>query len=191
MEYPKMQSADVPIFPLLKSHDWEAQHLCIFQNFNDLDKPPVPLIAFCQDTEDGYTMITRQAAEKNGWTADSLRAQAQENIDAYQAQWEDFGESMLTASGSDFSSEKMLSKPFLLDAQQQLGAERILVAAPRRTVLYAANDDMDEDAMEMFKMIIAKTLSDDSYGHQRISPLIFRFENAEVVGALIAEDVDD
>lgn len=176
-----------PIYPLLKSYDWNAKDLCVFQNFNDLDKSPVPLVAFCQDTDAGYGLVTRQAAEKNGWSAEGLRELAQENIDAYPAEWDEFQGFFLTASGQDFSSEKMLSRSFLLEAHERLGAEKILVAAPRRTVLYAVNDDLSDEAMTMFITIVATTLADDSYGHQVISPLIFRFQDANLVGALIAE----
>lgn len=175
------------IFPLLKTYDWNAKDLAVFQNYGGIDKPPVPLVAFCVNADDNYQIVTSQTAEKNGWTADTLRTQAQKSIDTYPAKWEKIEDFVLTASGQDFSAEKMLCKAFLKDAQKQLGAKQILVAAPRRTVLYAANSEMSDEAREKFNLLLAKTLQDDSYGNQYISPLAFRFEDGEMVGALIIE----
>jgi hypothetical protein len=58
------------------------------------------------------------------------------------------------------------------------------------TVLYAAPSDLSDESMELFKTIVSKTLDDDSYGHQKISPLIFRFDRGELVGALIVKQVE-
>jgi uncharacterized protein YtpQ (UPF0354 family) len=189
---PRASHADErPIFPLLKAHDWNARNLCVFQNYNGVDKPPMPLIAFCHNRVDSYQLITKQAAGRNGWTAADLRRKAQKNIDAYPCRWEPFRGFMLTASGKDFSSEKLLCKEFLLEAHRLLDAKRILVAAPRRTVLYAAANDLKDESLELFKTIVAETLADDSFGHRKISPLIFRFEGGDLIGALIVKPVED
>ena len=176
------------VFPLLKRYDWNAKEFAVFQNFGGIDKSPVPLVAFCQNADRSYQIITKQTADKNSWTVDALRAQAQQSIDAYPAKWELFGGFMLTASGQDFSAEKMLCQAFLKDAQKQLGAKEILVAAPRRTVLYAANNEMSEESREKFQLLLAKTLQDDSFGNQYISPVVFRFKDGELIGAMIIKE---
>jgi uncharacterized protein YtpQ (UPF0354 family) len=185
-QQPRKAPDDEPrVFPLLKAYGYPHKELCVFQNYNGIDKSPVPLVAFCHDTPDGYQLITKQAAEKNGWTVESLREQAQKNIDAYPCRWERYRGFLLTASGKDFSAEKLLCKDFLLEAHKLLRAKKILIAAPRRTVLYAASNDLQGDSLELFKTIVAETLADDSFGNPKISPLIFRFEDGEPAGALI------
>ena len=188
-ESPKAANVDQPILPLLKAYDWNGKDLCPFEHFNGLDKSPMPLIAFCRNEPDNYVLITKQAAKKNGWTIDNLREQAQQNIDDYPCRWQRYRGFMLTASGKDFSAEKLLSRAFLLEAQKMLGVKTILVAAPRRTVLYAAKNDLDEKSLELFKEIISQTLADDSFGNPKISPLIFRFKDGKLVGALIVKTV--
>ena len=84
----------------------------------------------------------------------------------------------------------MLCPGFLSKAQKILGAKKILVAAPRRTVLYAAANDLNEESLEVFKTIVSETLADESFGHQKISPLIFRFEDGKLIGALIVKQVE-
>jgi uncharacterized protein YtpQ (UPF0354 family) len=139
--------------------------------------------------EDSCQLITKQAATKKGWTAESLREKAQQNIDAYPCRWESLRGFMLTASGKDFSAEKLLCKGFLMQAHKMPCAKRILVAAPRRTVLYAASNDLKDEPLELFETIVAETLADDSFGNQRITELIFRFEDGELVGALVVKQV--
>jgi hypothetical protein len=57
------------------------------------------------------------------------------------------------------------------------------------TVIYAASNDLKEEQLELFEELVAETLADDSFGHQKICPLIFRFENGKLVGALIVKQV--
>jgi uncharacterized protein YtpQ (UPF0354 family) len=187
-EPPKAQDGEPPVFPLLKASDYPHKQLCIFQNYNGIDKSPVPLVAFCHDKPGGYQLITKQAAEKNGWTMEGLREMAQKSIDAYPCRWERYRGFLLTASGKDFSAEKLLCKDFLLEAHKLLRAKKILVAAPRRTILYAASNNLQGESLELFKTIVAETLADDSFGNQKISPLIFRFEDGEPAGALIIKE---
>ena len=88
-----------------------------------------------------------------------------------------------------FSSEKLLCKDLLMQAHKMLDVKTILVAAPRRTVIYAAANDLNDERLELSKTVVAETLADGSFRHQKISPLIFRFENGELVGALIVKQV--
>lgn len=180
------------IYPILQAYDWSHKDVAAFKHFHDLDKPPVPLITFCYDDAETYKILSKAALEARGDSLDALMAEAQKNIDAYEAEWETTSDYMLTASGRDFSAEKMLCKAFVVDAQKMLNAKQVLIAAPRRTVLYAANAEMSDEQMEEFRVLLAHTLADESYGNELISPLAFRYEDGELVGAVVlSEKADD
>jgi hypothetical protein len=99
-----------PVYPLLKAYDWNVKEHCVFRNFNGVDKNPIPLIAYAVEKADQFQIVTKQAAKNSGLSKEQLSAEAQKNIDAYEAKWESVKEFMLTASGKPFSAEKFFVK---------------------------------------------------------------------------------
>lgn len=93
------------------------------------------------------------------------------------------GVPLATSSGKEFSAERVLDRAAMLEAHQLLGADRIIVAAPRRTCLMATRDG---PAMTTFIKLVMYTYHDDSYGHAPISPAMFVLERGEIKGILFA-----
>ena len=61
------------------------------------------------------------------------------------------------------------------------------MGVPRRTVIYAANADAPEEAMQEFYMVFKATLMDDSFGNAPITNRLFRFADGELIGAELVE----
>jgi hypothetical protein len=79
----------------------------------------------------------------------------------------------------------------MIAAQKKLDCKRVLVAAPRRTVLYAIDADSGKEQMDLFRKLLSHTLKDDSFGNQYISPLAFRFQDGEIIGAMIIREEEN
>ena len=176
---------DRPIYPILKAHDWIAKEHAVFQHFLGKDKPPIPLIGYGYDTAENFVFITKD--DDKAKDLDGLHAEAMKNIEAYPVQFERINEHLITASGKDFAAEKILCKAHLIAAQKELGAEKILVGIPRRTVFYAANADAPKAKLDEFSYVFKYTYTDDSYGNAPITNLLFRFQDGELIGAMIVD----
>jgi len=177
--------SDPIIYPILKEYNWVAKPFAVYKHYMDSDKPPVPLIGFGYDTTDNFIFLTQDKLGER--SIDDLYAESLSNLQKEEAEWENFTDFMLTASGKTFSSEKILDPEFLKDAQTRLDTDEILVAVPRRTVIYAARADLAEQQMAKFKHIVAYTLKDDSFGNAFITNLLFKFKEGVFSGALIVE----
>src|SRR5262249_55393105 len=158
-------------YPLLKAYDWRAKEHAVFKNFLDKDKPPIPLIAYGYNLKDDYIFVTRD--ELGARSPDALDAEAMANLARVDIALGKIDDNTLTASGHDFSAEKMLSPAFILAAGKLLHTKNVLVSAPRRRVLYAFNAAAPPDKRDVFFHVVGHTLADDSFGNALITNLVF------------------
>lgn len=173
-----------PVYPILKAHDWDHQGIALHEPFQGSEKPPMPQIGYGYNAADHYVFLTTQ----DGRPLDEVRPEALANLKAYdQARWEAIVPGVLTASGTDLSSEKILDPAFLKEAQGILKAKQILVGVPRRTVIYAVDAALSESDMTRFYEVFRYTWNDDSYGNAPITNLLFKYEDGVMVGALVVE----
>ncbi|OBC02682.1 hypothetical protein A5785_02400 [Gordonia sp. 852002-50395_SCH5434458] len=176
-------SACMQIFPILKEYHWVGKHFALFQNLLDIDREPMPLIAYGYNQADQYQFLTTGATDQ---TIEQIHAQALANLAAAPAQWEGSG-SILTGSGYDFSAEKILDPGFIAEAQRLLGSTTIEIAIPRRTIIYATAAVPGTPAHDEFSTVVWRTWLDDSFGNAPITPMVFRFDGAQIVGATVLE----
>ncbi len=171
------------IFPILKPHDWPHRHLVAHRLIGD-NIPSAPVVAFGFDAGQQYQFVP---ASKAG-DPESLFAEALGNLATLNYDWE-LGESnglpFATSSGKEFSAERVLDSKAMQECQRLLKAERILVAAPRRTCLMATRDGLTDEAMALFVQLVFYTYNDDSYGHAPISPAIFVLQDGVIQSVLI------
>jgi len=177
--------AQHPIYPILKASDWPAKDLSAYEPFAGNDKPPMPLIAYGYESDAHYIFVGKADLTKRPLA--DIKQEALANIEKYPADWQTINAHVITASGKDFSAEKILSKAFLIEAQRRLNAKKILVGVPRRTVIYAADEGAPKDALEMFYRVFRHTFEDDSYGNAPITNLLFEYRDGELVGARMVE----
>lgn len=171
------------IYPLLKPHDWPHQRLVAHRKLMD-DPAGVPIVAFGFDTGDNYQFVPANQCDD----VDKLYQEALANLAKLDYPWET-GESnglaFVTSSGKEFSAERLLDPAAMQEAHRLLGADRIIVAAPRRTCLMAVRDG---PALTTFVKLVMYTYHDDSYGHAPISPAMFVLEGGVIVGVMFATD---
>jgi uncharacterized protein YtpQ (UPF0354 family) len=172
------------IYPILKAWDWPAKEFSVSEPFAGTDKPPVPLIAYGYETDDHYIFVGK--ADLASRSLAEIKREALANIEKYPVAWQAITSHVLTASGKDFSAEKILSMEFLIEAQHRLNAKSILVGIPRRTVIYAADGGAPKDALEMFYRVFRHTYEDDSFGAP-ITNLLFEYRNGALIGAKAIE----
>lgn len=173
------------IYPILKAWDWPAKEFSAYEPFEGRDKPPVPLVAYGYDTGDHYTFVGK--ADLANRSLAEIKREALANIEKYPVAWEPITSHVLTASGKDFSGEKILSKQFLIEAQRRLNAKRILVGVPRRTVIYAVDGGAPQDVLDEFYRVFRHTYEDDSFGNAPITNLLFEYRDGDLVGAKAVE----
>jgi hypothetical protein len=171
------------VFPILQPYGWSEKATALHEPFAGADKPPVPVIGYGYAI-DGKTVYLQQEGDRS---LDEVKAEAQKNIEAWASVWDPVNPRVLTASGKRYSSEKLLDPGFLKKAQETLGAQRILVGVPRRTVLYAVNADAAPADMDEFIEVFDYTWKDDSYGNDALSNLLFEFTDGEMTGAKLVE----
>lgn len=168
------------LYPILKHYSWNAKSHVIYQNYLGIDESPVPLIAYGYDTPENYVFLTKKSMTINesvaGMTA--LNDMAVANLCAQEASFQNIGPHALTASGDSYSAEMILCDNFLAKAQALLGTDNILVAIPRRTVIYIAKKAMTEQEKKRFYMLVSYTYQDDSFNHAQITDLIFEFNKS-------------
>ncbi|NLR92954.1 DUF1444 family protein [Flammeovirga agarivorans] len=166
------------IYPLLKTSDWVGKDFSIFKNFPISSKAPLPLIAFGYDLGEQFMFYTKDDLKKEKVSEDAIYKQAMANLKEIKVPFES-GPGFYTASGNDFSAEKILDTDFLLEAQKKMGAYKIIVAIPRRTVMYLTDANSTEEQLKLFQKLVHTTYLDDSYGNAPITNLLFTFEGAE------------
>jgi hypothetical protein len=169
------------VYPVLKAYDWPAKPYAVYKHFLDKDKPPIPLIGYGYSTSENYVFVTKE--ELGARSLDSLHAEAMANLERVELAWDRIDDNTLTASGHDFSAEKTLCPDFVVAAARTLHAKSVLIATPRRRVVYAFNAAAPEDKRKLFFAVVAHTLNDDSFGNALITNLVFEYEGDKVVRA--------
>ncbi|MEP9395528.1 hypothetical protein ABLE92_17050 [Gordonia sp. VNQ95] len=174
-----------PLYPILKNYDWNAKPFARYRNFLGVDRDPMPLIAYGYSEEATYRFLT--STDLTDRTVDDVHAEAMENLAAVEIGWESFDSTSLTASGHDFSAEKILDPQFITEAQQILGCSTIEVCVPRRRVIYATSATPGTREHQEFSGVVWHTWLDDSFGNAPITNMFFRFDGSQVVGATVLE----
>lgn len=171
------------IFPLLKPHDWPHRNLVAHRLIAD-GLSDAPIVAFGFDAGNQYQFVPTSKVTD----PESLFAEAMANLSTLKYDWE-LGESnglpFATSSGKEFSAERVLDPNAMKECHRLLKAERILVAAPRRTCLMATREGLPDDIVAMFVRLVFYTYNDDSYGHAPISPAIFVLQDGVIQSVLI------
>lgn len=171
------------VFPLLKPSDWPHAELVPHARIGTPEEQII--IAFARDVGDNYELITTTAPEAAD--SDELHARALANLGALHYEWERAdtqGLIMATCSGHEFAAEKLLDPDAMRQAHQLLRSEEIIVAAPRRTCLYAFPRSVldNPETTQLMMKVVYYTFMDDSFGNAPITSLMFVLRDGAPVG---------
>ena len=173
------------VYPMLKTGEWQgigyAQSLPYIMENGGLHLA----IVFAQDAGDRFEYITKPELEKPG--VQENYAKWQSNIDAYPYEIvlaQSLDNRVFTASGQDFSAEKILSPAFLAEACAVLKTDRLIISAPRRRCLMATSYHEDFNMLENFFRLHFAAWREDDYGNEPITEMVFLADGNRVTYAV-------
>jgi len=185
IEQVKSRSNNV-IYPILKPGDWVGLKAgAISQTIVGDPKNPQLVIAFGYDTPENFVFLMARDLENKD--PQKVVGQAFKNLEAVPSQFvanQALDCKVLTASGHDFSSEKILNKNFMMIAHKLLNTEEILVSIPRRRCMMVTARSVDEKTLNIFGNLHNNAWLDDSYGNAPIINALFVLKNGEIDGLI-------
>jgi hypothetical protein len=170
------------IYPILKPGDWVGIKAgALTKTIVGEKENPKVVIGYGYDTPNNFIFLTYQDLEKK--PVQEILQESQDNIDNFQSQFEvskKLEGYVLTASGSDFSSEKILCKAFMLEAHKLLKADEIIVSIPRRRCMMITSKNAPKEILDMFVLLHQDAWVDESYGNAPIANMFFVLRNGEM-----------
>ena len=172
------------IYPILKPGDWVGIKAgAIKQTLVGDEQNPQVVIGFGYDTPENFVFLTQQHLEK--MDANQILNEAYQNLEDYKTEFEyskALDNKVLTSSGLDFSSERILSKNHMLKAHQMLNADEILVTIPRRRCMMVVAKNSEKELLNTFVGLHQNAWQDDSYGNAPIANMLFVLKCGDIVG---------
>ncbi|WP_282116039.1 hypothetical protein [Cellulophaga baltica] len=174
------------IYPILKPGDWIGLKAGAIKStlIGDEENPKV-VIGFGYDTPDNFVFLTHKHLET--MDANKVLQEAFQNLENYDTEFE-YSETLenkvLTSSGLDFSSERILSPNHMLKAHQMLNSEELLVTIPRRTCMMVISRDAGEKLLSSFVHLHQQAWEDDSYGNAPIANMLFVIKEGNIAGTI-------
>lgn len=173
------------IFPILKPGDWNALAHSAHRVLVGSESSPQLVIGYGYNLSTSFLFLTKDDLKNQG--IQEIHEEAMKNIEEYSVKIEQSNhlpEPILLASGDDFSAEKLLSKSFLIEAQNKLGAEELVVSIPRRRCMMIGNRNSSKQTLEMFTKLHLIAWNEDNYGNAQIYNGLFIAKNGEIEGLI-------
>ena len=184
-EVQNFDKSNSKIFPILKPGNWNglkySAHRIILGDEND----PQLVIAYGYNLPSSFSFLTVKDLERK--SLEEIHEEAKNNIEEHQVKIEKLErlpDPILLASGDDFSAEKLLSKSFLLEAQNQLEAEELLISIPRRRCMMIGNRKSSKETLEMFAKLHLAAWNEDNYGNAQIFNGLFIAKDGNIQGVI-------
>ena len=168
-------------YPIFKPGDWSGMKMAANTIFLGDESNPLLLIGYGYSLENSFTFLTILDLKKQ--SIESIHSEAVKNIEEYPVNIEiskAIDQPILMASGSDFSSEKILSNTFLEMAQEKLNTKEMLVSIPRRTCIMMMSKNADADNITKFVELHYHAWNDNSYGNAPIFNGLFIVKNGKI-----------
>jgi len=170
------------VYPVLKPGNWVGIKAGAIRE-TLLGTPEVPILVagFAYNTPDNFTFLTaKDVSEKD--TAQIVE-EAYANLEMISVEFtvvEQLGGTILTASGNDFSSEKIFSKAHMLKAHKLLEANELLVSIPRRRCMVVLSKNADQKLLDLFVALHKKAWQEDNFGNASIINALFLVKDGTV-----------
>lgn len=177
------------VYPILKPGDWVGIKAgALRQTLIGAKEAPELVVAFGYDTETNFVFLMPKDLE--GKNPDEVLHNAFQNLDEVDIPFEvskKLDNKVLTASGNDFSSEKILSEKQMLEAHKLLDAEEIIVSIPRRRCMMVTSKYVDNKIIDQFIALHQQAWNDDSFGNPPISKNLFIVQKGQITAAFDPE----
>jgi hypothetical protein len=177
------------IYPVLKPSSWiGVKSGALYRAFFGTKDDSGVVIGFAYNATSNFVFINE--SEVIGSDQDELINKAYENLEEIKIDFEvvDVLDSkILTCSGYDFSSEKILSKNHMMKAHQLLGSDELLVSIPRRSCMMICSKNESDEVLKTFFELHQDVWEDDSFENALIADILVNVVNGEVVSAIVKE----
>jgi len=185
------KNSDQKIYPILKPGDWVGLKAgALSSNLINTEAGPKVVIAYGIDTLDNFVFLTKQHLE----TMDSkyITNEAFRNLGNYETEFtysEVLQNKVLTSSGNDFSSERILNEAHMLKAHAMLEADELFVSVPRRSCMMVISRNAKEKLLGAFLSLHKDAWEDDSYGNAPIANILFTMKAGRITGHIALDSI--
>ena len=183
----KIKSGEITkIYPILKPGDWVGIKAgAVKQTLIGTPEEPQLVVGFGYDTPSNFVFLMPRDLE--GKDPNKILAEAYQNLEEVQPKFEiseELDGKILTASGNDFSAEKILSKSHMMKAHELLDSDELFVSIPRRRCMMITSKSVKKETLNVFAALHGKVWEDDSYGNAPIINALFVVINGEINGLI-------
>jgi len=172
------------VYPILKPGDWVGIKAgALKQTLFGTQEQPELVVAFGYDTPSNFVFLMPKDIE--GKDPNQMLKDAYQNLEEVESEFEvseTLNRQVLTASGQDFSSEKILCRSHMLKAHQLLDAKELLVSIPRRRCMMVTSRQADKELLNTFVSLHNYAWEDDSYGNAPIMNSLFVVIDGQIDG---------
>lgn len=185
------KNSDQKIYPILKPGDWVGLKAgALNSNLIRSEAGPKVVIAYGINTPDNFVFLTQKHLE----TMDQkqITNEAFRNLGNYETEFtysEVLQNKVLTSSGNDFSSERILSEAHMLKAHTMLEADELFVSVPRRSCMMVISRNAEEELLEAFLGLHKDAWEDDSYGNAPIANILFTMKAGRITGHIALDNI--
>ncbi|MFB9053864.1 DUF1444 family protein [Formosa undariae] len=187
------KNSDQKIYPILKPGNWVGLRAgALNSNLIQTEAGPKVVIAYGMDTPDNFVFLTQQHLET--MDANEITNEAFRNLRHYETEFtysEALQNKVLTSSGNDFSSERILNEAHMLKAHAMLEADELFVSVPRRSCMMVISRDSDEALLGTFLNLHKDAWEDDSYGNAPIANILFTMKAGRITGHIALDNLSE
>lgn len=161
------------IYPILKPGDWVGiEKGALKQTLIGTPEEPTIVVGFGYDAPTNFVFLMPQDLE--GKDPQKMLQDAYENLEQISIEFEPLlNGQILTASGHNFSSEKILCENHMMKAHELLQSKELYVSIPRRKCMMITSRKADKDLFDSFYALHNKMWEDESYGNAPIFKGLF------------------
>ncbi|MFZ6014606.1 MAG: hypothetical protein ACOYXT_29975 [Bacteroidota bacterium] len=174
------------IYPILKPGSWAGVKAgALKQTLFGTQENPDLVVAFGYDAPTNFVFL--MPADIQDKDPNVMLKEAYENLENVPSEFvpsDALGGKVLTASGHDFSSEKILCKSHMMKAHQMLNATELLVSIPRRRCMMVTSRQADKELLNTFVYLHNDAWKDDSYGNAPIMNALFIVIDGQIDGII-------
>ncbi len=186
-EIEQIKSGEISkIYPILKPGNWVGIEAgAIKQTLIGTQEEPQLVVGFGYDTPTNFVFLMPKDLE--GKDPNEILNDAYRNLEEVQSPIdisEKLGGKVLTASGNDFSAEKILSKTHMMKAHELLKSDELFVSIPRRRCMMITSKSVDKETLNIFAALHKNAWEDDSYGNAQIMNALFVVINGKIDGLI-------
>jgi hypothetical protein len=186
-EVEQIKSGEInKVYPILKPGDWVGIKAgALKQTLLGTPEEPELVVGFGYDAPTNFVFLMPSDIE--GKDPNQMLKDAFANLERVKSDFEvseKLNRRVLTASGQDFSSEKLLCRSHMLKAHELLQSKELLVSIPRRRCMMVTSRQADKELLNTFVALHKNAWEDDSYGNAPILNALFVVIDGQIDGVI-------